>query len=106
MDKLSDELSILLNVPLLKESISEEDLVAKLSAIVENWIERDFNHLVEVLYRVDIDERVLKEKLNSGPLENTAEIIARLLLERQKQKLALRNQFHFSKGNIEEDERW
>lgn len=106
MDKLANELMVLLKEPLLKESISEEDLVKRLAAIVESWIEKDFNHLVEILYRVDINEKVLKDKLNNAAIGDTGEIIARLLLERQKQKLALRNRLHFSKEDIPEDERW
>ncbi|AYD46298.1 hypothetical protein [Arachidicoccus soli] len=106
MDNLVNELMVILNAPMLKEPISEEDLVKKLAVIVERWIEKDFNQFVEILYRVDINEKVLKDKLNNAAIGETGEIIAKLLLERQKQKLVLRNQFHFSKENIPEDERW
>ncbi|HEU0227987.1 MAG TPA: hypothetical protein VFQ86_09625 [Arachidicoccus soli] len=106
MDNLVNELMVILNAPMLKEPISEEDLVKKLAVIVERWVEKDFNQFVEILYRVDINEKVLKDKLNNAAIGETGEIIAKLLLERQKQKLALRNQFHFSKENIPEDECW
>jgi hypothetical protein len=69
-------------------------------------IETDFAGLCQLLYRIDVDESRLKTALQDQD-QPPAEIIARLLLERQKQKLALRARFKMDipKGTSE-DELW
>ncbi len=57
---------------------------------VNDLLVNDFNALVQILYRLDVDEDKIKASLAGNAGTDAAELIARLLLERQIQKLAFR----------------
>jgi len=85
---------------------TENEIKGRLTSAVNYLIETDFARLCQLLYRVDVDEKLLKETL-SGSDEPPAEIIAHLLLERQKQKVALRAKYSMGvPEDIPEEERW
>ena len=65
----------------------------------------DFNALVQILYRLDVDENKIRASLAGNVGTDAAELIARLLLERQVQKLQYRKSV---KTDLPEDEgeRW
>ena len=86
------ELEQQLGISLVKEH-SFEALRQKLASWVAELIDRDFNELVRILYRVDINENKLKFLLKEKVGEDAAYIIADLLIERQLQKIATRKQF-------------
>ncbi len=67
-------------------------------------INNRFEELVQVLYRLDVDEKKLKILLSEGDDKNSAEIITSLIIERQLQKLNTRKQ-QSSDSNIAEEER-
>ncbi|MFT3703664.1 MAG: hypothetical protein QM802_14975 [Agriterribacter sp.] len=69
-------------------------------------VEHDFQKLVEVLYRVDVNEQKLKNILNSNTEKNTEVIIGDLIIERQLEKLRSRNQFRNIDDDIPEEEKW
>ena len=46
----------------------------------------DFNLLIQLLYRVDVDEEKLKKLLQEQPHTDAAVLITDLLIQRQKQK--------------------
>ncbi len=70
-----------------------------------NWmINNEFEKLVQLLYRVDVDEQKLKALLNEGG-DNAAAIISTMIIERQLQKLKAQKQQGFV-GNIPEEESW
>lgn len=73
---------------------------------VDELIGRDFSRLCQLLYRVDVEENYLKQCLEQSS-QPPAEIIADLLLERQKQKVALRADFRMgAREDIPEEDRW
>ena len=78
---------------------------AQLEIYITELIEQDISRLVDLLYRVDIPEKKLKTLLNLNPEANSAALITDLILERQLQKQAWRQQ-HPPSTNIPEDERW
>lgn len=65
----------------LEESLSER---------LNRLIREDFSGLVRLLYRVDIDEARLKQLLHTGQGTDSGKIIARLIIERQLQKIRTR----------------
>ena len=73
---------------------------------INHWIINDFDHLMYLLYRIDVHEDKVRSLLNKHKGENAAEIIADLIIDRQKQKIETRKQFKFSKENIDEQELW
>jgi len=90
----------------LPEKISPEDLKEELSICINNMISSDFQILVSLLYRVDINENKLKHLLKENPGEDAGKIIAELIIERQKQKIKSRQEFNQQDKNIDDEEKW
>ena len=88
----------------LPEIITEEELELRLAEIVDHLIERDFKKLVYVLYKIDVSEVKLKQMLNASQQQRTSTIIAKLIIERQKQKIESRKKF--SSFNKSDEEKW
>lgn len=82
-----------------------DDLVEGLSEIINHLIQKDFQKLVYILYKVDVSEVKLKQMLQADSDENTSAIIARLIIERQIQKLESRKKFT-PVNDISEEEKW
>ncbi|MEO5782195.1 MAG: hypothetical protein ABIQ07_02930 [Ginsengibacter sp.] len=77
----------------LSEDISKNELQQKLTAFINELILNDFQRLITILYRVDVDEKKLKRILIENAGTEAAEIIAILIIERQIQKIETRKQF-------------
>lgn len=78
----------------------------RLEERINYLIQHDFNRLISILYRLDINESKLKISLDQNAAVDAATIIADLVIERERQKIASRQQFGASDLNIDEDERW
>ncbi len=89
----------------LPEHISFDELPEKLKQQINYLIQHDFEKLVTLLYRIDVSEKKLKELLTQNADKDSAGIIAKLILERQLQKIKTRNQFK-REDNISEEEKW
>jgi len=74
---------------------------------INNWINNDFEHLLYLLYRIDVHEDKVRKLMQEHKGENAAEIITDLIIDRQKQKIETRKLFQFKKpADISEDELW
>ncbi|MDN3659301.1 hypothetical protein QWZ08_26890 [Ferruginibacter paludis] len=80
----------------------ENYLAEKINSLIKN----NFDQLVYLLYRVDVDEARLKTVLKENPQQDAGKIIARLLIERQLQKITLRKQFTKKEDGTNEEEKW
>ena len=86
--------------PTVFENYSNQDLESKLAIYINELIDKDFNKLVNLLYRIDISEKKLKIALqNQDKTISSGKTIAKLIIERQLQKLEFRKKF--SKKKIE-----
>ncbi len=102
------ELQELLNRDLpapLPVATSAEALRRLLADYINGLINTNFEQLVYILYRVDVDEHRLKKLLAEHPQEDTGLLVADLLLERQVQKIKTREQFK-NPGADTGEERW
>ena len=63
-----------------------EDARLRLQQHINELIQHDFNKLLTILYRIDVDEDKLKSALRQQPARDAAEIIAELMIERQAGK--------------------
>lgn len=90
----------------LPEKISFDELKEKLSAHINRLIQNNFEQLISLLYRIDISESKIKLLLQNNTGENTGDIIAALIIERQLQKIKSREQFKTDTGNFTEEEKW
>lgn len=74
---------------------------------INNWILNDFEHLLFLLYRIDVHEDKVRTLLQQHKGENAAEIIADLIIDRQRQKIETRKMFHMEKPiDVDENELW
>lgn len=74
-------------VLLQQVNASDNDIVEQLSIKINELINSDFEKLVQLLYRVDVDESKLKKMLQENAGTDAGKMIALLLIERQQQKL-------------------
>ena len=85
--------------------IKDKKLFAQLSVYINGLINNDFAYLLSLLYRIDVDEKKIRFLLDSKPGTNAGELVARLIIERQVEKIKTRNQFK-PPTSIPEEEEW
>lgn len=69
------------------EQLSEEELLRVLEQQVAYYIERRLEFLLSSMYRLDIDENLVRKALNPSSPVPANVAIAKLILERQKQRV-------------------
>lgn len=85
--------------------IRDKKTFEQLAAYVNDLVNHDFDYLLSLLYRIDVDEKKIRALLESHQGSNSGELIAGLILERQEQKIKSREQFK-PPTNIPEEEKW
>jgi hypothetical protein len=90
----------------LPEKIALADLEKKLAVHINHLIEKDFEKLVALLYRIDVSENKLKNLLHIYADENSGIMIARLIIERQLEKIKSRNENTRPATGEDEFEKW
>ena len=90
--------TVVYNLDLLElnsEHKSTAEQFAILVGFIDDLIRNDFNRLVSILYRIDISEAKLKQKLaeNTDNTIPAAETIARLFIEREAEKILSREKY-------------
>jgi len=90
----------------LPEKISFEEVHHKLSAHINELIKNNFESLVTLLYKIDIDEEKLKYHLIDHPNEDAGNVIASLIIERMSQKAIFRKQFINKPSSSDNEEKW
>ena len=83
-----------------------QDAEIFLTEKINDLIQNNFNHLVQLLYCIDVNETKLKKVLKDNPNEDAAKVIAQLIIERQQQKVLSRNTFRKKEDGMDENERW
>ena len=81
--------------------LSKQDL----ANVINNLIEEDFYALIQVLYRLDIDEKLLKQTLHDNKEEDAGLMIADMIIQRQIQKEAFKKQFR-QENDIADEDKW
>lgn len=77
-----------------QKNFEYEKLKLKLAKYLDRLIVEDFNHLIAVLYRIDIPQGKATAALAAKDVQKTAgTIIAQLILERQLQKIETRRKY-------------
>ena len=86
--------------------VNDKKLFEDLSAYINELINHDFERLVSLLYRLDVDEKKLRSLLSHQPGINAGDNIAALIIERQLQKIKSRKENRRDKNDIGQEERW
>ena len=90
----------------LPEKISFEEVQHKLSAHINELIKNNFESLVTLLYKIDINEDKLKYLLKDHPGEDAGNVIASLIIERLQQKAIFKKQFINKPSSDDNEEKW
>jgi hypothetical protein len=88
----------------LRDVLTIGELEALLAEKINTMIQKDFGELVQWLYRIDVNEARLRRLLEENSGEDGGVLIARLILERQWQKIITRRQYRKDLGG--DEERW
>jgi hypothetical protein len=78
----------------LQEAPTMETLEALLAERVNDMINKDFNALIQLLYRIDVNEAKLRGVLRDNQASDAGQLIARMILERQWQKILTRREYN------------
>ena len=95
--------SFALQVP---ADIALEELQHKLSAHINALIKNNFEALVALLYKIDVNEDKLKLHLIDHPNEDAGNVIAALIIERFQQKANAKKQFTPKPTGDDDEEKW
>jgi len=77
----------------------------KLAALIHELINHDFNKLILILYRLDINETKLKEKL-ADKTADAGLLIADMIIIREKEKIESREKYRQKSEDIPEKDKW
>ncbi|MEO6894720.1 MAG: hypothetical protein ABI136_06750 [Ginsengibacter sp.] len=88
------------------EDNSTKETRNKLIDLINKLINKDFEALIQLLYRVDVNEKKIRAYLNENSNEDSAAIIADLIIERQLQKIESRKKYSSKNDNHSNEERW
>jgi hypothetical protein len=78
----------------------------ELAAYINQLINTDFEKLVFLLYRIDVQESTIKQLLALPSSNNAGEIIADAIIKRQLEKVISRQQYKQPTENIAEEDKW
>ncbi len=77
-------------LPLILEVDDFEVAFKKLEKAILYFLDHKFERLLQIMYRLDIDEKKFKDALNSN---KPSESIAKLVIEREIQKVNFRKMY-------------
>lgn len=90
----------------LPPAFQEAEFSNLLAARINQLIIEDFDQLVLLLYRIDVDEQKLKALLRQFPDQDAGMLIAKMVIERQEQKIQSRKKFSGKPTNPDREESW
>jgi len=87
--------------------VGRNDWMNILTSAINELLITDFNKLISILYRLDVSEPRLRQRLASAPARDAATTIADMIVERQVQKIKSRQETGRDDiTNIPEEDRW
>lgn len=86
-------------------STSYEEMREKLAAHINHLINTNFEKLVFYLYRIDVDENKMRKLLDNNKNQDSALLLADLIIERQLQKIESRRK-NSANSNVNEEDKW
>ncbi|MFC5627177.1 hypothetical protein [Algoriphagus winogradskyi] len=96
-ESLSQETFLLLrkdfDFPEKAEALDEEKAISILSKVISYMLDREFERLIQICYRVDLGEEKLKRILHESEPDEVATDLAKALWMRQQQKVVIRKQY-------------
>ena len=100
-----DVWAVLLELSSGNSPLEKEEIKRQMAVYLNDLLLHDFSRLVQLLYRVDVDEKRVKAVLQQNPHEDAGLLLTELLMERQKLKSYKKETFG-SFRNESDEERW
>lgn len=75
-----------------KKEYTYDEAFLKIMRVVEDLLAKDFQQLVNILYRIDVSEEKLKQALALST-DNPASIITKMIIERELLKVEFRRKY-------------
>jgi hypothetical protein len=72
---------------------TKDDLIALIIPVIQQMLNRDFEKLLQVCYRIDLGENKLKQILHESEPELMAFDLAKALVERQILKIEIKRKY-------------
>jgi hypothetical protein len=76
-----------------KEATTKEELIDLLLPIIQQMLNKDFEKLLQICYRIDLGENKLKQILHESEPELMAFDLAKALVERQMLKIEIKRRY-------------
>lgn len=96
-ESLSQETFLLLrkdfDLPEKEEEFDEDQAISVLSKVIVYMLDREFERLLQICYRIDLGEEKLKKILHESEPDQVAGDLAKALWSRQKQKVEIRKRY-------------
>jgi hypothetical protein len=70
------------------KDMTEAELLAYLADVIAYMIDKKLDYLLSLLYRLDVSEKNINQALMPGNAEDANVALARLVIERQKKRIA------------------
>ena len=86
--------------------IANEKIREDLILLINELINKDFHSLIQLLYRIDVDEKKIRVYLEQQQNVDSASVLADLIIERQLQKITSRKYFSSKKNPQSDEEKW
>ncbi len=102
----SNDTSLTYKIFSLAENIDQTnngEIKEKLIVLINELINNDFPSLVQLLYRIDVDENKLKQNLKHHEGADSASLIAEMIIKRQLQKLKTGNESSGTQNQSDEE---
>jgi len=96
----------IINITQSLEFESLDKVHEKLITLINELINKDFQSLIQLLYRIDVNEKKIRLYLKQKPNEDSANLLAGLIIERQLQKIETRKKFKSKNSQENNEERW
>lgn len=80
-------------LPEIQTEFDEEKAIEFLAKIIRQMLDREFERLLQICYRIDLGEEKLKRILHESEPDQVAPDLARALWERQKMKVEIRRRY-------------
>jgi len=106
---MKNETSIPEKIISVSNSVQEESVEKirkQLIILINELINKDFHALLQLLYRIDVNEKKIRYYLDENKNEDSAPVLADMIIERQLQKIESRKHFSKNNGRKSEEETW
>ena len=83
-----------------------EKIREQLISLINELINKDFHTLIQLLYRIDVDEKKINHYLDLNKNVDAASILADMIIERQLQKIKSKKNFDKKSDHESDEEKW